>query len=185
MNRLIPTLALLTAVTLFGAGCAKKTVSHADAVPPRDAWTDYRDAKAGNGISRTYTDKTSGRIFTLDIPSDWTGDGPVWRPQGSSTSTRIRVSYFSKPGPETEWSNEQKQTDVLNVVHAEKGTDQFVLLVNNKMLKASVLKIFSIDPSSPGMGFYMTECIAPYEVDQSSVWKACKKAVESAVYKSK
>jgi hypothetical protein len=182
--RVLPIALLIIAASFLGVGCSKKTVSHANAKPPSDAWSEYKAAKEGSGVTRTYTDKESGRSFTLDIPSDWTGDGPIWRPQGASTSTRIRVAYFPKPGPETEWSNEQKQTDVLTVVHAEKGTDQFVLLVNNKMLKASVLKIFSIDPTSPGMGFYLTECVAPYEINHAVIWSACKKASSSAVYKS-
>lgn len=180
---------LLVPVTMAG-GCrstpkaspSPEFLPRADVKTPSDAWSEYQSARPARGATRTFTDAATRRRITVSVPSAWNGEAPVWRP-GESKLDHVRVSYFTGTGPETEWSTQQ-QLDVHSVVRAEKIGNGYLLLVNHSGLKASILKLFIIDPERQSDAYFFLECRVAYDGERNAVWDACKGAVESATYET-
>jgi hypothetical protein len=186
-------LALIAVVALLGAGCGKKPLATGDTpefIPrqnvnaPRDAWGEYQRAKAASDVipKDTKDEKQAEPYIALSVPSGWSGDQGIWRPSADDKLNYVRAAYFPNIGPETEWSNEQTLPE-YDVVHAEKTDAEYVLMMNHRGLKTSVLKVMTPDPKSPGDGFYFIECHVAYDAkDRDALWNACKASVESATY---
>lgn len=178
---------------VIGAGCARPTVqelknsfitSKAEVLMPKDSWGEFERAsaaRAGELKQNTYTSSGGARTITVQIPSAWSGDVPIWHP-GASKLDQIRVAYFPSLGPETQWTKEREQVTPEELAHASKTERAYTLMVNNSALKATVLKIFTVDPRNPGEGFYLLECRVGYQNERVAFWEACKAALESATY---
>lgn len=188
-------LGILCAFCLLGAGCGKQSaattppdevpefIPRQDAKAPGDAWGEFERAKSSvDGMRQSGMNSDLGRSIALDIPSSWTGKGGTWRPSEGDKLNTIRASYFPELGPETQWSAQQ-QLPETEVVHSEKKDDQYILMVNHKGLKTSILKFFYPDPEHPGNGFFFLECRVAYDApDREALWSACKSAVKTATF---
>lgn len=185
---------LIVGLSLLGAGCWQKApaapvkepefIPRTDVKAPKDAWGEYQSAKAATGgVERAFTDAANKRRITFRVPASWQGKTSIWRPTAESKIDYIRVNYYASMGPETAWTKEQELTDVQDVVRAEKIEGGYVALVNHRTLKATILKIFRIDPKADyGSGYYFLECRSAYDGDREGLWEACKAAVESAKF---
>lgn len=184
---------VLSVLALLGAGCGgnKPAEQPSDPNPefiprqgvkaPGDSWAEYEKAEGAVGGARQGgVNPDLKRSISLEVPASWSAKSGVWRPTETDKLNLIRASYFPDAGPETEWSNQQKLPE-STVVHAEKLNDRYILMLDHKGLKSSILKIFYPDPEHPGDGFFFMECRVAWDSDQrSDLWSACKGAVKSA-----
>jgi hypothetical protein len=156
-----------------------------DVKPVGDAWADYWNAKTvGDTKTEAVVDTPKKHRITLDVPTAWVGEG-VWRPVKDDPLNYIRARYFTGPGAEESWKNEQAMTDLYENVHGEAQNGNYLMTADHKALKVAVFKLFATDNAHPDNSFYLVEChIAHDAADRDALWSACKTAVTSATFKT-
>lgn len=161
---------------MMGAGCGQK--KQPVAAPTKEqVMAQYQQAVVEQGKEVSYLSADTNRKLTITIPSNWTGEGPVWRPEEASKNS-IRVQYFPKDSAEEQWKKQQGE-DVHQVLQATDEKDRYLLIVHQLVLKATLVKLF-IPDSGNANGYVFAECrIMDEQKDDSSLWNACKTGLES------
>lgn len=160
---------------MIGAGCQKKTVTP---ITEEMVVGQYQGAQvvSGREASVDVPDSIAKRV-ALTVPTDWVGEGMTWRPKTDSKSF-IRVSVFDNGAAESQWSS-QKSLDAHEVMGFEKTDSGYLLIVHHLGLKAILVKMF-VPNKGESTGYLFGECrIMDEQKDDSSIWNACKTALES------
>lgn len=176
MNRTKILCCIAGCLLLVGAGCQKKAkVQLTQEMVVRQ----YQEAQviSGRETSVEIPNSIVAKNVALTVPADWSGEGLMWRPKESSKSF-IRLSVFDDGYAEGQWSL-QKSQDVHQVMGFEKTDKGYLLIVHHLGLKAILVKMFI--PNKEGAnGYLFGECrIMDEQENDSSLWNACKTALES------
>jgi hypothetical protein len=176
----------LTIPLLLGLGCSKTSErdvtlqedARANAVEPDNAWKEYGKASAqDSGFTEAVYEKDD-RTMRFKVPDGWQGEGSVWRPNADDKINYVRVQHFKNGGPMTDWQAQQ-DLDVHTVIKAEERENDYLLLVDHPMLKASILKLFIPDKIDGGRSYYLAECRIGFDADRPTLWNVCATFLDS------
>jgi hypothetical protein len=181
-----PLLSFFTiAVIVFGSGCGnsenvedRPVSSRGTVVAANEIIAKYDNASINeDGETRTYQSDGSQSVVSVMLPTNWIGEGPMWKPNESSKSS-VRVASFDSGMAIKAWTDQQTE-DVHQVLGMRDESGRYLLVVYHPTLDAYLIKVF-IPASETISGYLLGECrITSADKDNQSLWNACKMAMNS------